>query len=199
MRTSLGHNVRIGICGFCLLAIGSQTAYAFDDSLFLDARTVIQEDASSSSSQDYEQYGSSVGLGREVSLPNTQDGSSENAWVGFKTLLRSFQSYGHAQENELRIRSSLANARISEIGDTWATLTWSRKTLANLKVYYASTSPVILSDDTSHLSPLMAWNRERVTLRGLSPNTTYFYRLVTETNTGTTTSAEMRFQTESRR
>ena len=110
MRTSLGNNVRIGICGFCLLIIVSQTAYAFDDSLFLDARTAIQEDVVSSSSHDFEQYESSMSDGKGTLLSNAQDGSPESAWVGFKTFLRSFQA--HAQEDELRIRSSLARLPI---------------------------------------------------------------------------------------
>lgn len=114
------------------------------------------------------------------------------------TGFRDGSSQSKVEDNSSVSAEDLEDIRIAKIGDLSATLTWSLPKLSNMQVYYASTSPVIVSEMTAHVSPWKMWNRNQVTLRGLTPDTTYFYKVVVSTKSGTTTSAEARFKTLAR-
>jgi hypothetical protein len=93
------------------------------------------------------------------------------------------------------VEETLANVRVEEVSAKRATITWSPSVFQNLKVYYSTTTPVVAADATAVVSPWKFWKRSEVTLRRLIPNTTYFYKVVAETNSGIITTTEASFRT----
>lgn len=85
--------------------------------------------------------------------------------------------------------------RLEDISSTQATIRWSPSVFSNIKVYYSTTTPVVVSATTTNASPRKLWNRNQVTLKGLTPDTTYFYKVVAETDSGTTSTTEASFKT----
>lgn len=86
---------------------------------------------------------------------------------------------------------------LEEVSNTQATISWSPAMSSSVRVYYATTSPVLTESTTQHVSvsPWKFWHRGSVTLKGLTPNTTYFYKVVADTDSGTTTTTEAIFRT----
>lgn len=174
-----------------LLLLFTANAHALDTDVFLKAFVMEQATTSTSSLEAVDTIASSS-MQEDSYLKN--DTRRLEVWAPLRVLFETFK-HSDIELSDRAIQASVAQVRMRDIGDSWATLSWPRNTFTNIKVYYATTSPVTISNQTDHVSPWMFWNREKMTLRGLSPNTTYFYRVVSETSTGTTTSAEISFTT----
>lgn len=103
-----------------------------------------------------------------------------------------------SKDDAIITSDDMSSVYVAKVSDMSATLVWSSPKLTKVTVYYSSTSPVLVSDKIPSASPWKFWNSKQVTLRGLSPDTVYHYKVVAVTALGTTTSAEASFKTVAR-
>lgn len=191
MRTNHPYVTSTG--AIALLLLFTANAHALDTDVFLKASVVEQATASTSSLKDVDEMAvTSTQEDKDTYFKNDRERSE--VWASLRVLFETLKR-SDTELSDRAIQASVAQVRMRDIGDSWVIFSWPRNTFTNIKVYYATTSPVTISNQTDHVSPWMFWNREKMTLRGLSPNTTYFYRVVTETSTSTTTLAEASFRT----
>jgi hypothetical protein len=119
-------------------------------------------------------------------------------WAGLMSLLHlnvPLGGMGTSTHAAYASMQTLANARIQDVGATYATVSWSPSEFRSVSVYYATSSPVVAEPSTAHVSPWKFWNWSSAKLKGLAPDTTYFYKVVAETDFGTTTTTEGSFRT----
>jgi hypothetical protein len=146
-------------------------------------------------------------LALQDGVPSTQwrsaetetDATTKGLWLAIREFLRdpdpAQPRTGDAGAKKSDRASGVASVRMSGVGGTYAIITWSPSVFSNVRVYYASSSPVVVSDATHSVVANKPWKRPQVTLKGLSPNTIYFYKVVAHTPSETIVSAEASFKT----
>jgi hypothetical protein len=161
----------------------------------LDTSLQLQSDASSNESKrdDTQSVGNATATAAATSTVRT------NFWKELMNFLdrrvNIFATSSASTTAPNVTEGTLANVRVEEVDAKRATIVWSPSVFQNLRVYYSTTTPVVATDTTKHVSPWKFWKRSEVTLKGLIPDTTYFYKVVAETNSGTITTTEASFRT----
>ncbi len=119
-------------------------------------------------------------------------------WEGFTNLLSThvlLGATGTVSEESTTTLPTLAGVHVEAITKTHATVSWSPSVFQSVSVYYATTTPVVVASTTAHETPWKFWKRSQVTLKGLTSDTVYFYKVVATTMSGTTTMVEASFRT----
>jgi hypothetical protein len=182
--------------------------FALNTNVFLHASATPESAEYTSSSSLYLHASSSPYSPQDENRKNEKENTgAENQannqtgfwfWTKIKNM---FSTRGTSTVSESVDKSQVqtfVNIDTHSVSDSSAVITWTPKTFSNVEVYYSTSSPVIISSSaTAHASPMAFWRRNQVTLRGLMPNTTYYYRVVGQTLGGTTLSSESSFRTES--
>ncbi len=78
---------------------------------------------------------------------------------------------------------------VRDVGSDKATIDWSPTVLEDATVYYGTTTSLAMAEAAVHEPSWKFWKRSQITLEGLTPNTTYLFKVVGSTGTGTTTAA----------
>lgn len=201
--------------GALLLVYGLATnAYALDVGVYLDASasaTPVQEidtslDLKSGGTTSVEGvYGSQeADMQPEATSTNSlwnyslgQSDSASASWVvRIKEFFMELANLHIDTGTALTGEATFVNLAVKDVTSTDAVIDWSPAVFEDVTVYYATTTPVEVRDTTPHVSSWKFWKRSQVTLKSLTPNTTYFFKAVGKSNLGTTT-AESSFSTTS--
>jgi len=134
-------------------------------------------------------------LGANASSSETHEKGFWADLMSFFSTNLSLEAYGSASTTQEISDQTLAHARIEDIGATHVTVSWSPSQLKTVNVYYATSTPVSVASSTLHVSSPKFWSRSQVTLKRLAPDTTYFYKVVADTDSGTTSTVEASFRT----
>lgn len=173
-------------------------AHAIDTDLFLHASSAVLLSQSASTTGEMDMH--SEAQESSASPSDTDLQPKKSTLHKLQALLSSLAVRDElpSKEDEIITSEDMASVKIAKLSDMSATLSWSSPKLTRVTVYYSHTSPVLVSDKTPSASPWKMWNSKQVTLRGLLPDTTYYYKVVAVTGFGTTTSAEASFRTVAR-
>jgi hypothetical protein len=215
--------LQVGAGILCLSFVLASNAYAISSDIYLDASasaSSVQEldtslelkaDATTSHSAD-QGPGSSMQASDVESHPSAQASwwsffqpkattsswePRTGFWAGLMSLLHlnlPLSGMGTSTHASGASMQTLANVRIQDVGATYATVSWSPSEFRAVTVYFATSSPVAVVKETPHVSSRF-WSRSSASLKGLTPDTTYFYKVVAKTDIGTTTTTESSFRT----
>lgn len=174
------------------------SAHAIDTDLFLHASSAVLLSESASTTGEMDAY--SEAHESSASTSDTDPQPRTSTLSKLQALLSSWtvRDEPRHEEDEIITSEDMASVKVAKVSDMSATLSWSSPKLTRVMVYYSHTSPVLVSDKTPSASPWKMWNSKQVTIRGLIPDTTYYYKVVALSGLGTTTSAEARFKTVAR-
>lgn len=209
-------HTKAALGGLLLVYILAQNVHALSSDVFLDASasaTPLQEINTSldlkaggtTSVQGVYEVAEEGSVSENTKLTNASENDTtissetfgEMSWVAFlkdffaKLTTSLHIDTGTASSEE----ATFVMLQVREIHSTDAVIDWSPAVFEDVIVYY-STSTVELQDATPHVSSGKFWKRSQVTLKGLTPNTTYFFKAVGKSDTGTTI-AESNFTTTS--
>lgn len=177
------------------------SAHAMDSDLFLYASSAVLLSESVSTPGEVDAYSEVHESSASTSGTDSQPRKVTKVTLSkLQALLSSWtvRDEPRPKEDDLITSEDMASVKVAKVSDMSATLSWSSPKLTRVMVFYSHTSPVLVSDKTPSALPWKMWNSKQVTLRGLIPDTTYYYKVVVLSGLGTTTSAEARFKTVAR-
>jgi hypothetical protein len=164
---------------------GEENAYG------ADAQTNANANANANMQSKSTIWASLFGSGTATTTWKSQNGF----WASLAALLHFDSMLGTSTLSSDVSSETLAQVHVEDVSANKATISWSPSKFSSVSVYYATASPVIIASTTANVSPWKLWKHESVTLKRLVPNTTYFYKVVAHTDSGTTTTAEASFKT----
>ncbi len=141
------------------------------------------------------EYGSSSALDSSLLTSHTVNLSGLEPSTTYHFIMLSTNSDGNAQSEDLTFTTpalpEITDVVVTNIGGTTATVTWTTSQACSSQVQYGPTAAYGLStapDSTAMFS-------HSVELTGLSPGTTYHYRVVSGNDNGTVSSDDATFTT----
>jgi hypothetical protein len=214
----LTYLAQIGGASALLLAMATHT-YALEASPYLSVSTYtsslqdldtslgLQADLSASATQGMMNASATSSASAGNSNADSNVSGTEKLqvrtgfWDSLQALLGSFGfRLGTSTQAEGNVSAdiSLADTHVEKVKTTSAVIMLAKPAPRDAVVYYGTSSPVLVAHSTSHASLWRFWKRNEITLRGLVPDTMYYYRIAATVDGSATTTGEASFKTRAK-